>query len=347
MRFFKQTKTSIGYDLGSKDIKIAILEHGKAGARVQQLIRMPLAEGIIVEGIIFDERAMVERLQLTLSLVDVRNATVVTGVSSVREAIVRYNQTLQRAPLHEARAQLQNDKTLVVSVRPEEAIYDLVIVDPDGTGPMMKAVVVTSRKDYLIKRQRVFREAMIPLHVLDVDAFGLFNIFEICHPDLAERDITLVHIGWETELIVACTAGVIVATRQMFAAGTKYLIEAIENSGRIVGGEAEEVLQSDVLHTIHGDIFKQWVGVAADYVRSVVESRPNGEGNPLQNVYLSGEGAMIPRIAEAMASELGTSVSVFDPLKSLDVADEIKSRHENDGPIFALALGYAFRGTVT
>ena len=79
--------------------------------------------------------------------------------------------------------------------------------------------------------------------------------------------------------------------------------------------------------------------------RSILMSSETSQGR-LDEVVLSGGGARLPGLEEAIERRLGTKVTVLDPLRAVAATPEIeRSLAEHGGPsVLAVAVGLGLRG---
>lgn len=338
--FFAKSPRTIGYDLGGSSIKIASIDSAKGRRTVRQLLMLPVQEELIVEGIVFDHAGVAERLRRTVNVIDLKNAAVVSAIRCGREALVKYVD-LPRAPRDRAKDALATDRTVNFPIAASEGSFDVVILDPEGDTPMMKAVAVAAKRDPIRNLQKTFHDAMLPLTTVDLDAFALYNVFAQCMPEALDERSLLVHVGYETAVVVLIEGGAVLTARQTTSSGTKHMLEQIERMGRFDKDEAEEILRSEELPTLHGDLLDEWIENLVLDIRSPVD-RQDGDDS-VGNVYITGGGALVAGFRDALGRALGTSVQILNPLEHMDAAPEVKAEHLQDGPLFAVALGLALR----
>src|SRR5690625_4506291 len=95
MKLFSRTTKSAGIDLGSCQVKIAIIERDKKGVRLESTYLRALPEGLIVEGQIVDQEGVQSRLQTLLAELDLSKAKTVTGLSG-QDTFIKFTK-MQRA----------------------------------------------------------------------------------------------------------------------------------------------------------------------------------------------------------------------------------------------------------
>lgn len=336
---FNKRTSSVGIDLGSKQIKIAILDFDKSGPKVRSVFLKPLPIGLIAEGQIIDAEGVSERMRALFEEIDLNAAVITTGIGG-QDTFVKFTR-LQRASKEDALRELPNDRTLRIPILGQTQ-FDLQIIDPDGTSPMMKALVVAARRDAIVKKQNLFYDAGLAPKIIDIDGFGLYNAFVHCHPNHNDGLTGLVHIGFDTTMLVILRDGHAVLCRQT-SIGIRHLQDKIENSGRFGSAGADNVIFSDDLHNVYDDAFDEWLDDIVQDIRSSTDFALE-DGEKLQDVFLSGGAALIRGIQEGLGNKLSTSVSILNPLEHIPLDKDFDGEQVNLGPIFAIALGFALRG---
>ncbi len=76
MSLFGRNKTSVGLDIGSGLIKVAVVEHGRGGPVLTKVAITPLTGDAIVEGEIMDPGIVSEAIQAALRDAGVKNKAV-------------------------------------------------------------------------------------------------------------------------------------------------------------------------------------------------------------------------------------------------------------------------------
>lgn len=334
-----RNQTSLGVDLGSRRVKVAVARASDRGVRIENLLFRDLPPAMVSGESILDASGLTEELVEILGDIGGRRfrATLAVGGSDVFVRRV----AMPRATYQEALKQLPQNKKLPID--PKHNKLDLHIMDPDGDGQTMQALVVAAKNDAVTQRQTVVMEAGIDIHAVDVDAFALFNGFEYCYPDLVKSRTTLVDIGYESSLIVVVDRGLPVVARHAYV-GVSHLIEQL-TSGSLLPDEAEQALRAENPPAIYSSAFEKWGSrVLSEIDRSAASaSRGETETGP---IYLSGGAASIDGLATFLRDRASASVAVFNPLDEVTVGDAVSEADRAMGPSFALAIGLSVRQVV-
>src|SRR5690606_6553322 len=114
---------------------------------------------------------------------------------------------------------------------------DFQILDPDGGGLEMGVLLVAAKRELVENKMRLLADAGLSAAVVDVDAFALYNAFELNYPEAMTGVVGLVNIGHEVTTINVLEDGVPILTRDM-PIGTRRLREDLQRDHGLTAEEA-------------------------------------------------------------------------------------------------------------
>src|ERR1700712_1812872 len=88
MALFGRKKTTIGLDIGSGLIKVAVIDHSKGSPELTRVSITPLMADAIVEGEVMDPGIVSEAIRTAMASAGVKSANVVTAVGG-RDVIIK------------------------------------------------------------------------------------------------------------------------------------------------------------------------------------------------------------------------------------------------------------------
>ena len=88
MALFGRKKTTVGLDIGSGLVKVAVVDHSKKQPELVKVAVVPLLADAIVEGEVMDPGIVAEAIQSALAAADVKGKQVVTAVGG-RDVIIK------------------------------------------------------------------------------------------------------------------------------------------------------------------------------------------------------------------------------------------------------------------
>src|SRR5262245_11568586 len=177
---FGRKKTTIGLDIGSGFIKVAVIDHSKREPELVRVTVTPLLADAIVEGEVMDPGIVADAIQAAMSGANTQSRSIVTAVGG-RDVIVKQI-SIERVKERQARELMQWEAEQHVPFDMESVELDFQILDPDGNGMDMSVLLVAAKRDLIESKMRLLSEAGLNAAVVDVDAFALHNAFEVNHP---------------------------------------------------------------------------------------------------------------------------------------------------------------------
>jgi type IV pilus assembly protein PilM len=344
MALFRRKRTTIGLDIGSGLIKVAVVEHGKGDPELAKVVIVPLLADAIVEGEVMDPGIVADAIRAAVSAAGVKVKDVVTAVGG-RDVIIKKIQ-VTRAKEQEARDLIRFEAEQHVPFDMESVELDFQILDPQGTDDDMSVLLVAAKRELIENKLRLLTDAEVIPTVVDVDAFALHNAFELNYPDAMAGVVCLVNIGHEVTNINILENGVPLLTRDM-AVGTRRFREDLQRERGLTAEEADTLLQgydrSPHLQAILGTRGEE-IAVGIERASAFLASASRGAGQ-LKTVYTCGGGSRVPGLNETLAGRLRLGVEQANPLQRLGVRDGAFDTLVVDevAPLLMLPIGLALR----
>jgi type IV pilus assembly protein PilM len=344
MALFGRKKTSIGLDIGSGLIKVAVVEHGKGEPQLAKVSITPILADAIVEGEIMDPGIVADAVRSALQAAGVKSKDVVTAVGG-RDVIIKKIQ-IERVKEQQARELMRWEAEQHVPFDMESVQLDFQILDPDADGLEMSVLLVAAKRELVEAKLRLLTDAGLNPGVVDVDAFALHNAFEINHPDAMRGVVALLNIGHEVTNINILEDGVPILTRDL-TVGTRRFREDLQRERGLSADEADALLQGydrsphlDAVIEGRGEEIAVGIERAAAFLASSTRS-----ATQMRAVFTCGGGARIPGLTEALANRLRLNVQQANPLANIAVRDGALGDLVTDevAPLLMLPIGLALR----
>lgn len=343
MALFGRKKTTVGLDIGSGLIKVAVVDHSKQPELVR-VATTPLLADAIVEGEIMDPGIVADAIAACLQAAGVTSKDVVTAVGG-RDVIIKKIQ-IERVKEAQARELMRWEAEQHVPFDMESVELDFQILDPEGTDPEMSVLLVAAKRELVEAKVRVLTDAGLNAAAVDVDAFALHNAFELNHPDAMTGIVALVNVGHEVTNVNIVEDGVPILTRDL-PTGTRRIREDLQRERGLGSDEAAALLQGfdrsehlDAVLESRGEEIAVGVERAAAFLAS--SSRSGGSVNA---VYVCGGGSRAPGLIDVLAGRLRLPVEAASPLANLVVRDGAFESLVTDevAPLMMLPIGLALR----
>ena len=345
MALFGRSKATIGLDIGSGLIKVAVIDHSKKEPELVRVAVVPLLADAIVEGEVMDPGIVSEAIQSALAAADVPKAkNVVTAVGG-RDVIIKKIQ-IERVKEAQARELMRWEAEQHVPFDMESVELDFQILDPDADGVEMSVLLVAAKRELIESKMRMLTDAGLDGGVVDVDAFALHNAFEVNHPNAMDGIVALVNMGHEVTNINILENGIPILTRDI-ALGTRRFREDLQRERGLGADDAQALIQGydrsphlDAVLESRGEEVAVGIERAAAFLAS--SSRTGGQ---VKAVFTCGGGSRIPGLTEVLADRLRLKVQQANPLANLRIRDGAMDNLVTDevAPLLMLPIGLALR----
>jgi type IV pilus assembly protein PilM len=345
MALFGRSKSTVGLDIGSGLIKVAVIDHSKKEPELVRVAVVPLLADAIVDGEVMDPGIVSEAIQSALAAADVPKAkSVVTAVGG-RDVIIKKIQ-IERVKEAQARELMRWEAEQHVPFDMESVELDFQILDPDADGVEMSVLLVAAKRELIEAKMRMLTDAGLDGGTVDVDAFALHNAFEVNHPNAMDGIVALVNLGHEVTNINILENGIPILTRDI-ALGTRRFREDLQRERGLGADEAQELIQGydrsphlDAVLESRGEEVAVGVERAAAFLAS--SSRNGGQ---VKSIFTCGGGSRIPGLTSVLADRLRLQVQQANPLANLRIRDGAMDNLVTDevAPLLMLPIGLALR----
>jgi len=343
MALFGRKKTTVGLDIGSGLIKVAVVDHSKRGPELVRVTVTPLLPDAIVEGEVMDPGIVAEAIQAALAAAGVTAKAVVTAVGG-RDVIIKKIQ-IERVKEQQARELMRWEAEQHVPFDMESVELDFQILDPDADGLEMSVLLVAAKRELIESKMRMLTDAGLEPAVVDVEAFALHNAFELNHPDAMNGVVGLLNIGHDVTNINILDDGVPLLTRDL-TVGARRFREDLQRERGLSAEDAQGLIQGyDRSPHLDAVIETRGEEIAVGIERAAAFLAQNSRSKQMRSIYTCGGGSRIPGLNEMLAKRLKLTVQQANPLANLTVRDGALASLVTDeiAPLLMLPIGLALR----
>ena len=343
MGLFRRARSSVGLDIGSGFVKVVEVDHSGGQPEVKRVAMRPLLPDAIVEGEIMDYGLVAGTVSSLFEEMGLKGRDVVTAVGG-HDVIIKKIE-MDRMKEGDAREVIRWEAEQHVPFDIKSVELDFQVLDPEGEGPRMEVLLVAAKRELVDHKVGLLVEAGINPTVIDVDAFALHNAFEHNYPEAMDGIVALVNVGHEVTNVNLLERGVPILTREI-PFGSRKIREDLQRERQLTAEEAEDVVQGKA--GLEG--LESFVQASADEIAVGIEraaaflmTRQSGDG--LGQIYLSGGGARIPGMTDALSHRMGVETLLVNPFERVPVDPQAGGsiRLEEAAPMFLLPLGLALR----
>jgi type IV pilus assembly protein PilM len=343
MGLLNRSKLTAGLDIGSGFIKLVVVDHGKPEPEIVHISTSPLVPDAIVEGEVMDPVLVAETVKSVLVSCGLKKKNVVAAVGG-HDVIIKRIQ-MDRMSEHDAREVIRWEAEQHVPFDMENVQLDFQIMDPHADGVQMSVLLVAAKRELIENRLSLLTDAGLTPAMIDVDAFALHNAFERSYPELLGGLVALVNIGHETTNVNLLDDGVPILVRDI-PFGSRRLREALQRERGLTAEQADAVLLGKAdgtqLRALVDDKVDE-LAVGIERAAAFIVAQSGGDG--IGRVFLSGGGACVPGLVEALGQRLGIRSEMANPLSRLAVKPEVMESLPLDqmAPMLMLPIGLALR----
>jgi len=343
MGLFGRNKVSAGLDIGSGFVKLVVIDHSKSEPEIVQVATSPLVPDAIVEGEVMDPVLVAETVRSVVESSGLKTKDVVAAVGG-HDVIIK-KITMDRMGENDAREVIRWEAEQHVPFDMENVQLDFQILDANGDGPQMSVLLVAAKRELIENRLSLLADAGLTPAVIDVDAFALHNAFEQNYPDARDGLVALVNVGHETTNVNLLENGVTTLVRDI-PFGTRRLREALQRERGLTADQADQLLQgrdSNMdLRTLMEDRIDE-LAVGIERAAAFILAQSGGDG--VGRVFVSGGGACVPGLVQALGNRLAVRAEVANPLQRVAVKPDVMQAVSVDefAPMLMLPVGLALR----
>jgi type IV pilus assembly protein PilM len=336
-------KTSVGLDIGSGFVKVVEVDHSGDQPEVSRVAMRALLPDAIVEGEVMDPGLVAETLKTLFAEAGFKGRDVVTAVGG-HDVIIKKIE-MDRMKEGDAREVIRWEAEQHVPFDIKSVELDFQVLNPLDEGLQMEVLLVAAKKELVDNKVALLSDAGLAASVIDVDAFALHNAFEHNYPEAMEGIVALVNVGHEATNVNILEDGVPILTRDI-PFGSRRVREDLQRERGLTAEQAEDVIQGreeidDLLRFVEQSADEVAVGI--ERASAFLMTRQSGEG--LGKVYLSGGGARIPGMTDALAARMNVETHRVNPFERTPVRPDaaVNINLDEASPMFLLPLGLALR----
>ncbi|MDR9450071.1 MAG: type IV pilus assembly protein PilM [Acidimicrobiia bacterium] len=318
---------NVGLDIGTSAVRAAVVQTGKGVPVLQRYGQVGLPEGAVVAGEIVEEAIVRDALTQLWKTAKLPKKRVVVGIANQRVIVRRVDVPYMAEDELAQALPFQAQEYIPIPI--DEAILDYVPLEefatPNGEA-MLSILVVAAQKDMAADILRVVGEVGVKVMAIDLQAFALSRAVLGADFDLDTGTQAIVNIGAGLTQVILMKGGTIRFLRMLTIGGASFtaaladrmpmeMDQAEQYKRRTgvaidaapAGGEGEALARSVL--TEEADILIEEIRGSVDYYLS------QSGGDTLDRLFVAGNGARLPNLANRLGRSLGVGVQ---PVRVLD-----------------------------
>lgn len=339
----------VGVDIGSSSIKLVQLSRSGNGYRLEGFGVETLPENAVSEGVIVDAGVVSNALKQALrrSGVTAKRCAMAVSGSAVITKLINLPAALGQDDIE---AQIEVEAGHYIPYPREEVSLDFEVLGPSArNADLLEILLAASKTEHVDMRREVAEMAGLTVGVVDVESFAVSNAFDLVRQQAgidASETLAVLNIGSTTSSMIVLRGNRSTYNREHSFGGNQLVEECMRRYGMDLNqarflqrGEAPPAgFEDEVLEPFRQNVIQQISRVLQFYASS-------SDYMSISTLYLTGGGALIPGLAEALGDEIGISTELGDPLKGMRLAPKINARQlDQVRPSLTIACGLALRG---
>ncbi len=346
-------KNIIAVDIGSTSVRAVEVSGSKSQATLVRFLEIALPEGAVSRGEVIEAHTVGGIIKRIWSTGGFKSKNIVLGMGNQR--VLARDLTVPRASLAQIREALPFQVQDMLPVPVNEALLDFYPISESMTdnGPVAHGLLIAAIKDAVLGNVKAAQQAGLnPLNV-DLIPFALCRIL-ISRPKLTGTTV-LIDVGANAASVVIAIDGVPQFVR-IIPAGGDDLTHAIKLKLEIDTAEAEALkrrlgLASQIatdqerraVETIY-EVTGELLASLRNTIRYFMNLRAQ---EPISRILVTGGGAQLLGLSEALAEMTQLPVIAADPLATIAVSPNLdKDAVNRSRTSLTVALGLALGGMV-
>ena len=348
--FTVKSPALIGVDISSTSIKLVELsESGKGVRRLERYVVESLPKDIVTDGNIANLDQVSDGLKRAWKRLGSRNRNVALALPAAmvitKKIIVPSGQKEEDLELT-----VEAEANQYIPFALDEVNLDFQILGPAPNNPdEVEILIAASRKEKVEDRVAIAEAAGLRPRVMDVESYATQEAFRLIAPSLPangrDQNIALVDIGAHvTHFYVLRNDQFLFSRDQAF--GGNQLTYDIQRAFNLSPEEAESAKKNQGLpENYDADVLQPFMEtLALEVTRALQFFFTSTSYSQVDQIVLSGGGALLPGLDELVAKRAGVATVVANPFGTMAVADTIRPRQlAMDAPLLLIACGLAMR----
>ena len=348
--FTVKSPALIGVDISSTSIKLVeLVDVGKGVRRLERYVVEGLPKDVVTDGNIANLDQVSDGLKRAWKRLGTRNRNVALALPAAmvitKKIIVPSGQKEEDLELT-----VEAEANQYIPFALDEVNLDFQILGPAPNNPdEVEILIAASRKEKVEDRVAIAEAAGLKPRVMDVESYATQEAFRLIAPSLPangrDQNIALVDIGAHvTHFYVLRNDQFLFSRDQAF--GGNQLTYDIQRAFNLSPEEAESAKKNQGLpENYDADVLQPFMEtLALEVTRALQFFFTSTSYSQVDQIVLSGGGALLPGLDELVAKRAGVATVVANPFGSMAVADSIRPRQlAQDAPLLLIATGLAMR----
>ncbi|QJR80548.1 pilus assembly protein PilM [Alteromonas pelagimontana] len=344
--FKKKLPPIVGLDIGTRQIKAVLIEQSGDNYVLQGYACEAINKIAFAEREIKDYEAVSIALKKVKNALKTKSKNVAIGVAGT--SVI--SKTVYMEPDQndfELESQIEIEADSLIPYPLEEVYLDFEEIGPSKSHiGKVNVLLSAAHKDLVDSRITLVREVPYEPKIVDIEGYALGNAIAYFYPRAAEDErVCCINVGASLLQVCVWQNGQVIYSKE-HAFGMNALVQDIAAIQMLEREDAEKQLMNgslpsswiqDTLPIFTANLQQQINRAIQMYVSTLHASRPD-------KLLLSGGGATLLPLVEALLQDLGIEVEMFNPFAGMTINPKLdQKRLEELAPQLAIAAGLASR----
>jgi type IV pilus assembly protein PilM len=319
--FFRKQKPVVGLDIGSSSVKAVELRPAGKTFKVTAFGIEPLPSDAIVDGAIIDGAAVADAIRRLFSTQGIKTREVAASLSGNSVIVKKITLPAMTDTELDASITWEAEQYIPFDIQDVNLDYQVLSRPPKGvTAGTMDVILVAAKKETIADYTGVIAQAGGIPSIVDVDAFALQNAYEV---NYGSRDaiVALLNVGASAINVNVVRGDQSLFTRDVPAGGNDYT-EALQQAFQITQESADLLKRGHAVDGIDVAQARPTLDTITDSLLLKVEKtldffRGTTGAEHIDLLLVTGGGAQVDGLVEALHARLGIPVEHFDPFKTI------------------------------
>src|ERR1700740_2924501 len=341
----KKSKQLVGLDSGPTSSKAVELKSTKAGYELVSFGMEPLAQDTVVDGAIMDAPQVANAITKIFDVEKVKTKNGATSVSGHSVIVKRVPLPLMTEEELYDRIPSEASQHIPFDIADVNLSYQLL----EAMDSQMDVLLVAVKKDKILNHTNVLAQAGKTPVVVDIDAFGLQNCFEVNYEPDAGQTVARLNIGASVMNINIVRGGVPLFTRDVSVGGNQYT-DALQKELDLSFEDAERLKKGETLPSVTDEQKQQILRSVSDILTLEIQKtfdffRAPARGENIQRILVAGGTARAAGLVDLLREEFAMPVEELNPFRKVLINP---GKHSEDkiyelAPRLVVAVGLALR----
>ena len=342
----RKNRQLVGLDIGSSSIKAVELKSTKAGYELVSYGMESLAQDTVVDGAIMDAPLVAGAIgECFRAANDKSRPPWPRAVSGHSVIVKRVSLPLMSEEELYDRIQSEASQHIPFDIADVNLNYQLL----ESLDSQMDVLLVAVKKDKILDHTNVLAQAGKTPVVVDIDAFGLQNCFEMNYDPDPGQTVALLNIGASVMNINIVRGGIPLFTRDVSVGGNQYT-DALQKELDLSFDDAERLKKGETLPSVTDEQKGQILRSVSDILTLEIQKtfdffRATASGENIQRIMVAGGTARVPGLVDLLREEFAMPVEELNPFRKVLINP---GKHSEDqipelAPRLVVAVGLALR----